>query len=256
MNFRAVARTKVLVGEPPRWLWLWLPLLVQLVQRIAFLRDYTAFDLLYAESGAIEILTAVALAAGVVAGISVLRHRTPLPLRAWLFFVTLGCFYACGEELNWGQLIFGWETPAWLAAINGLGEFNLHEVSYPWFSLAPRTFLWLFVLAGIIHITLLRRGVEKGWALFWPTPICLPSALLAILMREPEILLWLGVDPTLQPGFYWGGWIELEEPYLAMFLFLYLLAIWYRLGRRAASVGRDENGIGQPGGGRPRRYRS
>ena len=87
------------------------------------------------------------------------------------------------------------------------------------------------MLAGIIHIiiTLLRRGVEKG-ALFWPTYVCLLAALLAILMREPEILLWLGVDPTLQPGFYWGGWIELEEPYLAMFLFLYLLSIWYRLG--------------------------
>lgn len=33
-----------------------------------------------------------------------------------------------GEEINWGQRIIGFETPAFLANPNIQGEFNLHNI--------------------------------------------------------------------------------------------------------------------------------
>lgn len=214
--------------EPPRWLWLWGPLLSLALERAAFIRDYTWFDTVYTEAGAVEYLTAVALVAGVVAGIAILRHRERLPtkwLRVWVTLVTLACFYAVGEDLNWGQEIFHWKTPAAWAAINEYNETDFSGLLVPWAKEIPRQGLWGFILVGMVHM-LLQRGVKKGdWrALFWPTSICLPIVLLAMLIRSP---LTLELDT---PDLHRGDWEELEELYLAWFLFLYLLSIWYRLG--------------------------
>jgi hypothetical protein len=113
-------------------------------------------------------------------------------------------------------------------AYNDHGETNLHNTS-SWFNEKPRQLLELFVLyGGIIHV-LLQRGVKKGWrAWFWPTYVCLPSALLAMLVQVPERLLsWFGMDLS---AIHWSNWPELEELYLALFLFLYLWSILYRLG--------------------------
>jgi hypothetical protein len=37
-------------------------------------------------------------------------------------------FMAFGEEISWGQRLFGWETPASLAAVNMQSETNLHNL--------------------------------------------------------------------------------------------------------------------------------
>ena len=209
--------------EPPRWLWLWFPPLLLILEQGAFSQSYYLWDWFHTERGLVEILTPVAAAAGVVAGIAILRHRKRLPtkwLQGWVVLITLGCFYACGEELSWGQHIFGWATPESLAAVNDQGETNLHNIS-GWFNEAPRTLLWLYVLAGIIHV-LLRRG---GASWFWPTYVCFPVAILAVVTRAPETLARLGMDSEVLSVIYWSGWSEMEELYLALFLFLYLLSI-------------------------------
>ena len=173
-------------AQPPRWLWLWFPPLLLILEMAAFSQSYYAYDWIYTEGGVIEILTAVAAAAGVVAGIVALRHRTRLPtgwLQGWVALVTLACVYLTGEELSWGQHLFGWSTPESLMAINDQGETNLHNIS-SWFNEAPRAFLWMYVLGGIFHM-LLRRG---GASWFWPPVVCLPVAILAVVTRVPETL--------------------------------------------------------------------
>ena len=47
-----------------------------------------------------------------------------------LFFMVLGIifFLVFGEEISWGQRIFGWTTPAFLEKINWKGETNIHNV--------------------------------------------------------------------------------------------------------------------------------
>jgi len=40
------------------------------------------------------------------------------------------CFMACGEEISWGQRIFGLETPEVLTKINQQNEINLHNIYF------------------------------------------------------------------------------------------------------------------------------
>jgi len=49
-----------------------------------------------------------------------------------LVFCILGifCFVACGEEISWGQRIFGIQTPEFLKKINRQGETNLHNIVF------------------------------------------------------------------------------------------------------------------------------
>lgn len=50
--------------------------------------------------------------------------RQPLFLLLALFF-----FLAMGEEISWGQRIFGWDTPSAIEKMNSQGEINLHNLS-------------------------------------------------------------------------------------------------------------------------------
>lgn len=47
-----------------------------------------------------------------------------------IYFGLLGLlfFFAAGEEISWGQRIFGWETPEKITAINAQNETNLHNL--------------------------------------------------------------------------------------------------------------------------------
>ena len=54
-------------------------------------------------------------------GIKTKRNVYFLLLSALMFV----CF---AEEISWGQRIFGWQTPAWLAAVNAQGETNIHNL--------------------------------------------------------------------------------------------------------------------------------
>ena len=48
-----------------------------------------------------------------------------------IFFILLGVFFfvAFGEEISWGQRIFGWQTPAFFARANWMGETNIHNIN-------------------------------------------------------------------------------------------------------------------------------
>ena len=47
----------------------------------------------------------------------------------WLYILGVFAFvFAAGEEISWGQRIFGFETPNYLRDINTQNEFNLHNI--------------------------------------------------------------------------------------------------------------------------------
>ena len=52
----------------------------------------------------------------------IFRRNVYFILLSFLFFI---CF---GEEISWGQRIFGWETPQALREINAQNETNLHNL--------------------------------------------------------------------------------------------------------------------------------
>ncbi len=219
----------------PRWLWLWFPpllLLVILPVRVADPAAYSAW--IDGELGLIELLTPLLAIIGAVYGVRLLlalRGGGTSLLLLWSAAMTAACVYFAGEELSWGQHLFGWATPDYLAGINDQNETNLHNVS-SWFDQKPRLLLEIWVLVGGIIVPL--RGISAPaqvqpaqmgtW--LWPTFDCLPTAVLAILVRTPERIKDLA---GLQSLPYELRYSEPQEYYFALFLLLYLMSLLKRV---------------------------
>lgn len=222
--------------ELPAWLWLWLPLffLLLFTAIIIFFPGHITRTVIESENGLVEFGTPVLMVPAVIAGVLCFLWRKSLPaawLKAWLLLVTLACVYIAGEELSWGQQLFGWGTPDAMQAINDQQETNIHNIS-SWFDQKPRILLELWVLIGGIILVLWRqfRGIEysgENWRYwFWPGFVCLPAAVFAILIKMPE---------RFENIFgYWPFGIhvrtsELQEFFFAWFLMIYLLSCYARL---------------------------
>jgi hypothetical protein len=91
----------------------------------AFERWFTA------EDGIVETLTALAFLAGAVACggrlLAFRRARTPRR-RRFIALLSLVLVAAAGEELSWGQRLFGVPTPAVIARHNAQKETNVHNI--------------------------------------------------------------------------------------------------------------------------------
>ena len=58
--------------------------------------------------------------------------------------VALGTFFVAGEEIAWGQRIFGWATPETLEAVNYQNETTLHNIGS-----AHQAFIYAVMLGGM-----------------------------------------------------------------------------------------------------------
>ena len=80
---------------------------------------------LYGENGWIEILTVVFLLIAILFGmIFLLLYKIPDHgwVQWWMVLLVLGSLYFAGEELSWGQHIFGWETSEYWQTLNDQGK--------------------------------------------------------------------------------------------------------------------------------------
>ena len=80
-----------------------------------------------AEDGVVEWATVAVyliLAAWIFRRIAV--QKGPLPL-AYIVLLVF-CLFVALEEISWGQRLFGWSTPDWMAQRNIQGETNLHNI--------------------------------------------------------------------------------------------------------------------------------
>ena len=226
--------------ELPVWLWLWLPFVPLALIVVSQLvdRDFYA-HWVDVKEGSIEWATVLVLLVGVWAGVNALRHWHSLPnvwLRRWLLLVTLGTFYYCGEEISWGQKIWNWESPEWLKDINRQEETNLHNIK-SWFNEKPRGALELWILVGGVIMNLRRRRrqdeeIEASETWFWPTWVCFPIAVLAVLVRLPDRLRkYAGIQPDddFFAFIFETRMSEPQELFFAYFLMIYLLSLWIRL---------------------------
>lgn len=82
---------------------------------------------IFQEDGVLESLSAVFYFAAT--GIFAFGFKNkPAPLRFWCLFFAVLMFLVGGEEISWGQRIFGMATPASLEAVNLQNEFNIHNI--------------------------------------------------------------------------------------------------------------------------------
>ncbi|MBI3784554.1 MAG: hypothetical protein HY270_14260 [Deltaproteobacteria bacterium] len=135
------------------------------------------------ENNPVEMLTFVFLMMGALQSAKLARdlRRQREPLTVWGFYVlfALGMFFTAGEEVAWGQLLFGFTPPAFIADINVQHELSIHNLR----GLAGRSeFLRLaFGLGGLIGTALSRQEMFRKLAppralLAWLLPITLHAA--------------------------------------------------------------------------------
>jgi hypothetical protein len=121
------------------------------------------------------------------------------PAGRWLRFWRIGLalfFLVCaGEEISWGQRVFGFGTPEAVAEHNEQDEFNLHNLN--WVHIHPLAIVsWClkcFGLFGPLAIALRRRGPRDPWRDFFPAPAVIPLFLVAELITRLRAVLmpWL-----------------------------------------------------------------
>lgn len=112
-----------------RWLFL-LPVVTSLIILVLQV-NRSIFRFLLEEDGPVEWLTTICfiLAGFTAIRIAFNRFRTEHIWQAVLFIgVAAVMFFAGGEEVSWGQRVFGWETPQELLDVNDQGETNLHNI--------------------------------------------------------------------------------------------------------------------------------
>jgi len=114
--------------------------------------------------------------------------------------LALGAFFAAGEEISWGQRIFGWGTPEELDAINHQGETNVHNI---------RTVQQLFgfvVLFGGMYGTIVPLLANRFWSgrsrmplqfLAVPPLFLSTSFLMPFGYRLFRIVVWPDTDFTV-----------------------------------------------------------
>lgn len=131
------------------------------------LLDRDVFDRLMREDSWVESVGAISfLTASIFAALSA---RAPVPpghqlRRVALVGLAVAFFFAAGEEVSWGQRLFGLETPEALRAVNTQDETTLHNVE------------------GV------GRLVEVGFALLWITLAVVVPALAALSARLARLL--------------------------------------------------------------------
>ena len=163
----------------------------------------TAYRLLANEDGIAEWLQVVLIVVCLLAYVRIgwVLWRSGHRALALLFFTgAAGMFFVGGEEISWGQRIFGWATPDVLEDINNQGESNIHNIGplLRIFNLVVLAVSLAAIVAPLARWTIWRerlRGVA-GY-LFVPPVALIPAfgfafayrAIRLLFLPEPDYVL-------------------------------------------------------------------
>jgi hypothetical protein len=141
------------------------------------------------EDGLVESATAIGFLVAAIAFLLASRRAREPRIPGSLGRRTLACGAVlmaifCGEEISWGQRIFGFATPACLRELNRQGEFNVHNLG----ELQRLKYSFLIALVGALGVGLpllrgvgpVRRFVERH-GLSWPSAAAVALLVGAIL---------------------------------------------------------------------------
>lgn len=198
------------------------------------------------ERGPGENLTALFALAG--AGLAFWLARGPgIREAGWLrigLYVTCGLgILLAGEEISWGQHFFGWGTPEWLGAVNKQNETNVHNIADRVLDQKPRAIAAGLILAGCVILPLLLRSGRLRWLnrmriARWliPEATMVPVAVMVFVPRIfDRIQVWFDVTLPYPFDIDTRYHQEMQETFIAMAIFLYLLTQVLRV-RRVASA--------------------
>ena len=218
--------------EIPKYIWLWLmflPLLVHLGAGILD-RERIFFDRwIESELGIIENLTVFVLIPAsilfVQSSLMFWRRRQHF-IAIYFALAAFVCIGFGGEEASWGQHWFGWDSPEYFEANNRQGETNFHNFDIQ-VGRTVKTLLTIGVVVGGLILPLTRtRDIRPGEAGFLDfvvgTKSCVPAAFWVFFVRLIErFKTWFDLDWMVLAV----NLKELQELYIALFLFIYAWAV-------------------------------
>jgi hypothetical protein len=127
-----------------------------------------------------------------------------LSRRQWMIgliyaVVALGTFFVAGEEISWGQRVFGLATPASLETVNHQGELNVHNIKP-----VQRAFGYVVLVAsayGVFSPYFKKRILDRApywWAaLLVPPRSLVPAFFMPFAYRAFRALIWPGTNPLV-----------------------------------------------------------
>lgn len=150
--------------------------------------------LLFKKEGTVEAFATLLTLISALVFLMKLRC-TPHQLRKWTGMLAVLFFFIAGEELSWGQRIFGWQTPDYWKALNYQGETTLHNLFNPLIR-GGTYLLTLGISLLLLQLGRLRRGVadRPGLHFFLPPDgfqlfaLCLLAAAVPVLSAGGELV--------------------------------------------------------------------
>ncbi len=213
--------------------WLWLPIAWGLLLFWASEQGRDFYDTWFnnEHDGIMEYFECIIMVAAFLVALTILPvawRRGPRWLFWWVVLAALCSFYVAGEEISWGQHLFGWLTPEGWSSVNDQNETNLHNTS-SWLDQKPRHLLSAGTIVGglIIPVVALYRPEirQSRFGIIFPPFICLPCAALGLLCGLNGVL-----DSYISP--HRALFIrpaEVQECFFYAFVLIYLIVLRRRL---------------------------
>jgi hypothetical protein len=161
-------------------------------------------------------------------------------LGVW-FFLLLGLmlFIAFGEEISWGQRIFGIETPEYMRTANVQEEISIHNLelfygdcrSGDCQSSALVTPIRLFALFGLVYMLILPwvvPRVEFLARLFTASSIPIPASIVPGILFVYSLLFCKALQSVLivERNSFYNGMAELMEAFLALLILIMAIELY------------------------------
>lgn len=205
----------------PVFLWLVLPVAIIVIQTLLeILVPQNLLGPMLSEGGPHETLQFLFSALACFLAARMCFQLEDRLLKGLMLCIALGCFYIAGEEISWGQWVFGWITPEFWQQVNDQSETNLHNTS-AWLDQKPRLLLFIGIMVGGLLVPALRRWwpskLPAKYAVLYPSDALVVTALgVTIPYFIQEVAEALGFHPFERVS-------EVQELYMYYFLFLYLI---------------------------------
>lgn len=215
---------------------------------VALLMGQPGFEHIGAEDNLIENIGALAFLGSAIAFAWIGWKSRPEKLRVLIFVGLAGLFlFIAGEEISWGQRIFGWETPAWMKEHNIQGETSIHnlavfnvygetEIRPFWerlFSMNRMFSMFWLAWCFMLPIAVALSGSCRKLATYLKIPV--PSVVFGVAFLTIYISAKLFIR-VYQPGEIHNAQIdELKECFYALIFFGVASHFWIRLKQLKSS---------------------
>ncbi len=187
------------------------------------------------EDSLLETIQVVLISAtsGILAWVSAQLIRTGRRAMAALYvLLALGTFFVAGEEISWGQRIFGWRTPEALEVINAQQEISVHNIHG-----FHQLFIYAVMLGGLYGTVAPLVGLALSPARRWSVtgslvipPLCLiPAFFMPFGYRLGRMLL--RPEQYVAPGYAVFVITEFSELTELCLYFGLLVFAWLNLRR-------------------------